>query len=150
MTAFGNLWRHQVELWSIVSGSGVAEEADAFLRGRLLQQMRRCGWHGSVPPWLWLNALAHGDRAMVVVISGYEPVFAAFQPGAPDEPSDVAWRRAQARIAAELLRRSGGSDAHLRALQLRVLVPLELAVDDGTTPERLVEVAVDELRAATA
>ena len=150
MTAFGNLWRHQVELWSIISGSGVAEEADAFLRGRLLQQMRRCGWHGQVPPWLWLNALAHGERSTVVVLSTYDPVFAAFQPGAPDEPGDLAWRRAQARIAAELLARSHGSDALLRLLQQRVLVPLELAVGDETTPARLVEVAVDELRAVQA
>ena len=65
---------------------------------------------------------------------------------APDEPGDVAWRRAQAHIAAELLARSHGSDPVLRALQQRVLVPLELATDDATSPERVVELAVDELR----
>jgi hypothetical protein len=146
MTSFGHLWSHQVQLWASLSGSGLAEEADAFLRGRLMQQMRRCGWHGRVPPWLWLNALAHGDRATVVVLGRYDPQFAAFQPGAPDEPGEVAWRRAQAHIAGELLARSGGSDTRLRALQLRVMVPLELAIGEGTTPERLVEVAVDELR----
>jgi hypothetical protein len=146
MTAFKDLWRHQVQLWSSLSGSGVAEEADAFLRGRLLQQMRRCGWHGRVPPWLWLNALAHGDRATVVVLSGYQPEFAAFQAGAPDEPGDVAWRRAQAHIAAELLALSRGSDAHLRGLQQQALVPLELATGDAVTPERLVAVALAQLR----
>ncbi len=154
VTAFRDVWRHQAQLWiswTTAGGCGVADEADAFLHGRLLQQMRRCGWHGPVPPWLWLNAVAHGDRPTVIVVSGLQPV-----PTRPATPGDydydrdsVGWRVTQARIAGELLRRSFGSDETFRALQREVLVPLELSVGPGSSCERLVEVAVEELRRAS-
>jgi hypothetical protein len=150
VTTFRDVWQHQAQLWiswTTAGGCGVADEADAFLDGRLLQQMRRCGWHGPVPPWLWLNAVAHGDLPTVIVVSGLHPVLS--YPEYTDDNDDTAgWRPAQARVASELLRRSRGSDETFRALQREVLVPLELSVRQGSSCERLVEVAVDELRRA--
>lgn len=146
---FRDLWGHQVQLWGSWGGVGVGDEAEAFLRGRLLQQMRRCGRRGAVPPWLWLNAVAHGDRTTVVVASGFNPLIAMVnEAGNEDLPDDTGWRQAQARIAAELLRRSQGNDELLVALQQRVLVPLELVLPDDVTPDLLVEIAVGELRRA--
>jgi hypothetical protein len=152
VTSLRDVWRHQVALlaaWNAGRECGVGDEADAFLSGRLLQQMRRCGWPGWVPPWLWLNAVAHGDRTTVIVVSGLHPGLTS--PGAAGEVDRDAksWRWAQARVAGELLRRSQGSDDILRALQAQVLVPLELAIGVDATPDRLVEIVVEELHRAT-
>jgi hypothetical protein len=147
-------WRHQRQLlsaWHLERdvGAGVGDEADAFLGGRLLQQMRRRGWHEWVPPWLWLNAVAHGDRPTVIVASGLHPVLTdATTTDGPDRDAR-GWRWAQARIAGELLRHSHGSDETFRALQHQVLVPLELSVGLDVTPGRLVDVVVEELGRAT-
>jgi hypothetical protein len=152
VTGLRDVWRHQVSLWGALAawtsdgGGNVGDEAEAFLEGRLLQQMQRCGWHGWVPPWLWLNAVAHGDRPTVIVVSGLHP-----RAGSPlDESRDgQRWRWAQARIAGELLRCSCGSDELLRALQDAVLVPLSISIGTDVTPDRLVEIAVEGLRGAT-
>jgi hypothetical protein len=152
VTSLRDVWRHQVGswvAWSAERGCGVGDEADAFLSGRLLQQMRRCGWHGWVPPWLWLNAVAHGDRPTVIVVSGLHPGLTSLGATGEADRDAKGWRWAQARVAGELLRHSQGSDDTFRALQAQVLVPLELTIGVDATPDRLVAVVVEELRRAT-
>jgi hypothetical protein len=152
VTGLRDGWRHQLQLWtawSLDRGCGVGDEAEAFLGGRLLQQMRRCGWHEWVPPWLWLNAVAHGDRPTVIVVSGLHPGLTYPETTGEHDRDARGWRWAQARVAGELLRRSQGSDETFRALQREVLVPLELTIGVDVTPERMVEFVIEELHRAT-
>src|SRR5829696_4670597 len=57
--------RHATERWTTWGGSDVADEADAYLDGRLLECLRAKGAGGIVPPWIWLNAVAHGDQERI-------------------------------------------------------------------------------------
>lgn len=128
--------------WPTWGGSGVAEEAAAFMHGHLLQRLEDTGGSRWVAPWVWLNAAAHGT---------IEELTAQAEPRAPMEGGTWApWRRAQARIAREVLSRSGSDPAQLRRLQLLALIPLESQLHDdrSLTPARLIEMSLDELRLA--
>jgi len=136
-----SFWRalaDKLDGWTTYGGSAVAEEAAAYLQGRLLERQRDAGAGGRVPAWLWLNAVAHGDAARLHELA--EPP----RPG----PSPVAgWRSARAVLAHEALQRCGDDPAALRNLQLRALVPLEAGLADirGLTPAKLHEIAVQEM-----
>jgi hypothetical protein len=55
------IWRRTVgrlDGWTTWGTSGLADEATAFLEGRLLESQRATGAGGRVPPWLWRAALA--------------------------------------------------------------------------------------------
>ena len=128
--------------WPTWGGSGVAEEAAAFMHGQLLQRLEDTGGSRWVLPWVWLNAAAHGT---------IEELTALAEPREPVQGGTWApWRRAQARIAREVLGRSGGDPAQLRRLQHLALIPLESQLHDdwSLTPGRLVEMSLDELRLA--
>jgi hypothetical protein len=140
-----NLWRSIVKRldgWTTWGGSGVADEAEAFLQGRLLEQMRACGAGGQTPPWMWLNGVAHGDREILEGLAA---------PSADTVPAVSSWRAARAVVARELLDRSGGDLAAIRGLQQRALIPLEERFTDldGMSPARLTDIVVHELRWAT-
>jgi hypothetical protein len=67
-----NLWRSVLKAldgWTTWGGSGVADEAEAFLQGRLLERMLSCGAGGQAPGWMWLNAVAHGNREQVEMLA---------------------------------------------------------------------------------
>lgn len=135
MTAWREWWRRW-EAASCVGASGVAEEAEAFLHGRLLEVMRAGGC--PVSSWMWLNAVAHGDAERVAWL--------ASSPAARG-PHPLDWPAARARVAAELMRSTGGDPLRMTRLQHVVLVPLELvlATRPGLTPDELVAVVTSEL-----
>ena len=65
----------------------MAVEAEAFLQGRLLEQMRACGAGGQTPPLMWLNAVAHGDKQVLEALAA---------PSAHNVPTVSRWRVARA------------------------------------------------------
>ena len=151
MTLIGDRWRKERHSWSeVIAEHRLAEEGEAFLRGRLLILLRRRDWAGPVPPWMWLNEVAHGDRAALKLVAAYSREIAQFKAIYTDQPGDVPWRRAQARVAAELLTRSQGSDETLTMLQTRALVALEDVLDDDASPAQLVRQALERLDQAGA
>ncbi|MGZ4590132.1 MAG: hypothetical protein ACXV2I_04995 [Actinomycetes bacterium] len=139
-------WRamlRKLDGWTTWGGPRLPDEVDAFLQGQLLEQMRAVGAGGQVPPWMWLNAVAHGAQDVVELMAA----------GCPTKTTPVtSWRTARSRLARELLDRSGGDPAAMRVLQARVLVPLELRLPEVTdlTPARLTDIGVHELRLADA
>jgi hypothetical protein len=141
-----NLWRSVLKAldgWTTWGRSGVADEAEAFLQGQLLERMVSSGAGGQVPGWMWLNAVAHGDREYVELLATM---------GADKAKPIGGWRGARARLARELLTCSAGDAAAMRYLQEQVLIPLEERLADVTdlTAARLTDIGVHELRFATA
>jgi len=135
MTGWRAWWRRWQAV-ACVGDSGLADEAEAFLDGRLLEVMRAGGC--PVTSWMWLNAVAHGDPERVVWL--------ASSPAAQG-PHPLDWPAARARVAAELVGRTGGDPFRMTRLQHAVLVPLELvlATRPGLTPDELVAVVASEL-----
>lgn len=139
-------WRSllgRLDGWTTWGDSGLPDEAQAFLEGRLLEQLRATGAGGRTPPWLWLNAVAHGDREAVATLADRRrPV------GGPV----TGWRDARSALAQELLTRSGGDERVMRELQRRALVPLEQSLSQVSdlTPARMVEISVQEMLLAQA
>ena len=91
-------------------------EAATFLSGRMSECIADQG--RAVPDWVWLNALAHGDRDRISGLSVRED--------AGSLSRDDSWVRALGFLAAEVIAASGPSPVGLEELQRSVLVPLEL------------------------
>lgn len=119
--------------------SGLADETAAYLDGHLLESLRAGGAGGRVPGWMWLNGVAHGDPERIAWLASERPPSPA-----------LGWRRARARLADELLKRSGGDPKEMARLQNDVLIPLELMLSNepDLSPGRLVDVVVAELELA--
>ena len=107
--------RHQPQYGEIL-----AREADQFLNGRLLDVAFASG--GDVPAWIWLSAIAHGDR----------PLLARTQNWLSDHqgarPELNGWGRVQQHLTTRLLETSEAMGCPASDLQRSLLVPLELAV----------------------
>jgi hypothetical protein len=128
--------------WPTWGGSGVADEAVAFVHGRLLERLEDTGGSRWVEPWIWLNAAAHGTiDDLTELVEHHVPA---------EGGTWAPWRQAQLRLAREVLSRSCGDPAQLRRLQHLALIPLEsqLHGDRSLTPARLIEMSLDELRLA--
>jgi hypothetical protein len=120
----------------------VADEAAAFVHGHLLDRLQETGGSRWVFPWVWLNAAAHGTVDELADLA---------EPRVPVEGGTWApWRRAQSRIAREVLSSSCGDPVQLRRLQCLALIPLESQLHSALslTPARLIELTLDELRLA--
>lgn len=132
------LWATWRESWA---GSRVADEAAAFLRGELLEELLATGSCGRLPPWTWLNAVAHGDVEHLRRIAGSRRTRAA---------RIVEWGNARSELASELVELTAGDPAVVARLQREVLVPLEQEVDAvaDLTPRRMLDIAVEQLRLA--
>jgi hypothetical protein len=136
-----SIWRRVVgrlDGWTTWGTSGLADEATAFLEGRLLESQRAAGAGGQVPPWLWFNAVAHGDLDLLRDLA---------QVARPAGGTISSWRSARAALARELLERSGGDADVLADLQRIALVPLEcrLAEVPDLSPTRLHAIVLGEL-----
>ena len=95
--------------WPTWGGSGVADEAEAFVHGHLLERLADTGGSRWVQPWTWLNAAAHGT---------IDDLTDLVERRVPAEGGTWApWRQAQSRLAREVLSRSCGDPAQLRRLQ---------------------------------
>jgi hypothetical protein len=139
-------WRvifRRFDRWTTWGGSGVADEAEAFLEGRLLERQRADGAGGRVPPWMWLNTVAHGGLAEIVALADQR---------ASGLSGGAAWRNARSQVARELTSLCGGDERVLHLLQAEVLVPLELRLSNwpDLTPARMLELTLAELRLAEA
>jgi len=88
-------------------------ETEAFLRGSIAELLDRPTGDG-VPPWAWLNALAHGTL---------DDIRRAATDRA-DGSLSPQWHHARSVLAAEVLAAAGATS--LAMIQAEVLVPLEL------------------------
>lgn len=97
----------------------LVSECEAFLAGRFAGVFDQRG--EPVPPWAWLNRLAHAPREQIQAL--------AATAGPPrrlgQRPSD--WRDAVATVAVDLLGLAP-DDQSLHSLQLSALLPVELAL----------------------
>ncbi|HEX6417973.1 MAG TPA: hypothetical protein VFZ77_05740 [Acidimicrobiales bacterium] len=122
--------------------SGLADEVEAFLAGRLVDHM--AAQHRPVPPWTALNRLAHADRAVIAGLVAGAGLERSAYSGAVHP-----WAMTERFAAAQFLARAR-TQTELQALQQTTLVPLELdlverARRDRLTPEQVLEAAVDAL-----
>ena len=135
-------WFRALDSRSSWDSPGVADEAGAFLDGHLVESMKSAGT--TVPPWMWLNAVAHGDQERLAWLASDLGGAAVGGSGAA---GGSGWRWARARLAAELLSAGNGDAAVVAALQRDVLVPLELSLShsEDLSPGALVDIVVAEL-----
>lgn len=99
-------------------------EIEALLCGDYVEYLERRGRH--VPPWAWLNLLAHGteDALRSATRTRHRPFL------------DVnVWRHARGYLAGEVLEAAQRTGS-LRAFQAAVLVPLELRQMAGPPSRR--------------
>ena len=120
------------------AAQGVGEECEAFLRGEWAEY--RLGQGETVPPWAWLNRVAHApEAALRMVRRGAD---------SSDRHGD-SWAEFRTCVAEALLKRADERGIDVAALQAVVLVPIELAlfaVDDCRPPAD--EVLVAQILAA--
>ena len=94
-------------------GEELAAECEAFLDGDYVE---RCETRGvSVPPWAWMNVLAHGTEAEI-------------RAAAANRPEHDEGRQALAFVAGELVDLIDDGSMDLEVFQRDVLIPLELDV----------------------
>ena len=135
-------WRTMIgklDGWSRVGGAEptLADEAEAYLQGRLLERQRALGARGQVPPWLMLNAVAHGHPQLLRALAA----------DLPPSRRPAGWRGTRAALARELLDRTGGDAAAIARAQRELLMPLEGRLDTvgDLTPAQLYDMAVQEM-----
>lgn len=124
--------RHRDDQSSVPFPLGVmlAEEAEAFLAGRLADHLVATG--RSVPAWALLNRLAHGGLPLVAAccVPGEEGWRSHPSMGAPH------WPAAERSLALRMLASAPRPD-ELRHLQSRALVPLESRLIERSRAEIL-------------
>jgi hypothetical protein len=106
-------------------GSGIGEECDAYLAGRLAFYLRELG--RPVPPVAWLNRVVHATPAELVIL--------AHEADDTDQP--VAWRRTVGYLSRTLLERSRETGQRVERLQQELLVPLELELIGNASAAQL-------------
>ncbi len=120
--------------------SGVADEVEAFLMGRLVDHLAARGQ--PVPAWAVLNRLAHADsgelRSLIDGTGG------GWGGGSP--LVQVPWASAERSMAGNLLARVSTPEA-LATIQGTTLMPLELRLIERSKVEKL---TVDEVLEAGA
>lgn len=123
--------------------SGAVEAAAAYLNGTYARRLQ--GEHRAIPPWAWLNVLAHGTPAQV------HEVAAGFSKDLPRGHKARQWRLAVRFLAMEVIQLSQLGDLSIPDLQRLDLVPLEERLMAGreqpapSTPSRLVGCALSVL-----
>lgn len=134
---------------SIADEAGaLADEVDAFLRGRLVQHLVAA--RRPVPAWTVLNTVAHSTWADLVDLAA-EGVGSSDRDTAAVRGGVVpVWQSGPRQLAAMLL--ACGSIGEVARLQRTVLVPLELwligrAAVETITARRAVEITSDALDA---
>lgn len=94
-------------------GENVTPEIEALLCGTYVEYLERRGRH--VPPWAWINLLAHGSEEALCSAARARRRFLDVNP----------WRHARGYLAGEVLDAAHRTGS-LRTFQATVLVPLEL------------------------
>jgi hypothetical protein len=120
--------------------SGLAEEAEAFLAGRLVNHLT--AGRQPVPAWAALNRLAHADRSdLVRLVAG-----GSTGPTALSNSGHASWAAAERFVAGHLLARARTAE-ELEHVQRTALVPLELVLIEQTKFRRITPDDVLELGA---
>ncbi len=117
------MWTTQNRTWE----RGLVAECEAFLTGHFalyLGQQSRL-----VPPWAWLNTLAHGSEDDITALATGNP-----QPPGPTSPATALWHEALAFLAHELMGQVTRRGLPLAELQRSTLVPLELELAGRRVP----------------
>lgn len=120
------------------------EEGDAFRTGRYADYL--VSRRQLVPPWAWVNALAHGSEVLVASL-------ALAEPGPRDAAVELrSWYAARKALAEEVVSTLGVQGCSLDELQQGVLVGLELELAALNTwaspdPEELTCLVLDALHA---
>jgi hypothetical protein len=120
--------------------SGLADEVEAFLAGRLVDHLTAAGQR--VPAWAVLNRLAHADRPDLVRFVEGANIGWVVHPSS----GQASWVPAERFVAGHLLVRALTPE-QLGRLQRAALVPLELGLIERTKIERLSADEVLELAA---
>jgi hypothetical protein len=109
--------------------SGLADEVEAFLSGRLVNRLTAT--RQPMPAWAVLNRLAHADHSdLLRLVEGAADWMAHPSSG------QAYWVAAERFVAAHLLARARTPD-DLGRLQRAALVPLELVLIERTKIEQL-------------
>jgi hypothetical protein len=139
--SFWRTWAARAATWPTWGHHGVGDEASAFLRGELLEQLLAAGSCWKLPAWVWLNTAAHASPDRLVAVVETARPYGSFGPVRE-------WGEARIAVVQELLDRAGTDPAALGYLQREVLVRLEQDVSavPDLTPDRLVEIAAAEMR----
>jgi hypothetical protein len=112
------MWRNSKD--SNRAWASVSEECESFLDGSYLVQL--AARNKPVPGWVWMNRLAHAERAEIEALAdGTDATMAAL-------PGRVQWHGAVSFLATEVLGVVAASQRSLRQVQRDVLVPLELSL----------------------
>ncbi|MHB1582355.1 MAG: hypothetical protein ACYCU7_03415 [Acidimicrobiales bacterium] len=101
----------------------LVDEAAAFLLGRSPEIFWRRGER--IPPWAWLNPLAHQEPSAV-------RAFARDAPGAGYR--EGSWESAMSQLAQAMVGLARGDDPTIRDLQDECLLPLELLLLTPVAP----------------
>gem|GEM_PF-2386495 len=101
------------------SDISVAQLAEAIVQGEVLIALQERG--EAAPPWGYLNLLAHSDRSSLERVREFNE---------PRHPLS-GWGTVVFDLIVDMLA-AADNDAKLLALQRQALVPLELAVWDGS------------------
>lgn len=106
--------------------SGVADEVEAFLTGRLVDRIAASG--RAVPAWAVLNRLAHADRPELVrLVEGGD--LDGTSPASP-------WLATERFVAGHLLAKASSPD-ELARVQQATLIPVELGLIERAKVVRL-------------
>lgn len=89
---------------------------EQFLTGRLLDDFS--GDAGSVPPWVWVNLLAHGTEETLDIWASRRT----------DRAGGCLWERTLSCLSALLLDHADRYDEPVVALQRAVVVPIEISL----------------------
>lgn len=110
--------------------SGLADEIEAFLSGRLAEQFAGSG--EAVPAWAVLNRLAHADRSELVRVVEGSGSDRLRHPSSGQPP----WAPAERFVAGHLLARAATPE-QLTRVQQAALVPVELLLIERSKIDRL-------------
>jgi hypothetical protein len=110
--------------------SPIADECAAFLTGEYAQTLLAAGYE--VPPWAWLNSIAHGGESRLHAAIGDVRTRAVFRRRAEQ------WQTTVRRIALEILAAATTRGIPAARLQRDVLVPVEFALMARPTGPRAV------------
>ena len=135
---FAHFWRHlkphgedeQLSRSRDWRDSGLADEVEAFLSGRLAEQFAGAGQ--AVPAWAVLNRLAHADRSELVRVVEGGGVDRLGHPSSGQPP----WAPAERFVAGHLLARAATPE-QLTHVQQTALVPVELLLIERSKTDRL-------------
>ena len=131
------MWTTRSRAWE----RELVAECEAFLSGRYAPCLASRG--GSVPPWAWLNLLAHGEPDDIKALANGDPHWRGCS-GAS------VWHDALSFLAQEMVAQAIRQNLLLAELQRLSLIPLELELAGSREPSTSPTTFVGRVRHAIA